>query len=486
MSIAQEFIQDNFKTVSVLKNDNNGITELVIDYDKKIYIRKTIPHTNLPYPKLAKITHHFLPQIYYYVEAEKCTYVIEEYIKGRNLQEILDAEGPFSEEQVKSIALQMCDALGIIHSHHILHRDIKPSNIILQDDGSIKLIDFGSAKLISANKTQNTRDTQILGTPGYAPPEQYGFSRTDVRSDFYALGMTIKTLLGNEYHGSLLKVVAKCSQFDPQKRIASARELRKLIKDNGYKQKIIIISAIIIIISAAIAGYLYYSESTSTTKEPVQQENIEEQQKSNSIENNSPNEQKTIKQKTGPYTPNNKIAEPNKKSSPISPQQNTENIPAGNLVVTSQNWDTFSKSNQTVAGFTLLKSPSGNCPRIIINNQTAKPLHNVSINLKLTDFGVQGTGSFNTEQHHEKETWNGLEIWDISNKIAVDDINKGVYQNITVKLTADIPANDYYTLELFGGATSVFLLTGSFPSVNITVRADNVNDTVSNYNLILK
>ena len=117
MQEAMRFIQDNFKQVSVLKERNGGMTEIVIDAENAIYIRKTIPYIGLPYRKLMKLSHPLLPKIYYAAEGEGRTCVIEQYVDGRNLQDVLDREGALPEETVRRVGLQLCDALEFLHGH---------------------------------------------------------------------------------------------------------------------------------------------------------------------------------------------------------------------------------------------------------------------------------------------------------------------------------------------------------------------------------
>ena len=90
-------------------------------------------------------------------------------------------------------AMQLCDALSYLHSQNppIIYRDMKPANVMLKPEGNIKIIDFGIAR---EYKEQNLADTTVLGTKGYAPPEQYS-GQTDPRSDIFALGMTMHHLL---------------------------------------------------------------------------------------------------------------------------------------------------------------------------------------------------------------------------------------------------------------------------------------------------
>ncbi len=118
-----------------------------------------------------------------------------EFVDGKTLEDLLEANhGPFSERRVLGWARQLCDVLEYLHGQQppIIFRDLKPGNIMLTRGGRIKLIDFGIARLFRSSGAQ---DTQLLGTPGFAPPEQYGSAQTDERSDIYSLAMTLFQLM---------------------------------------------------------------------------------------------------------------------------------------------------------------------------------------------------------------------------------------------------------------------------------------------------
>ena len=87
--------------------------------------------------------------------------------------------------------MQICKALGILHNSGIVHRDIKPENILVRGTEAV-LIDFDAARLV---KPEHRTDTQIMGTTGYAAPEQFGFSQTDARADIYSLGIVFNEML---------------------------------------------------------------------------------------------------------------------------------------------------------------------------------------------------------------------------------------------------------------------------------------------------
>ncbi len=174
------------------------------------------------YKILREIDSRYVPRIYRAVEFDGKLFIVEEYVSGRTLAEILSYEKNFDEELAANIFRQVCECLIDLHARKIIHRDLKPANIMLTKDGVIRLIDFGIARLA---KDDSDTDTEFLGTRGYAPPEQYGFGQTDARSDIYSLGVTIQRLLGKNYGGWMKKILAKCTKLDPKDRYESAQNL---------------------------------------------------------------------------------------------------------------------------------------------------------------------------------------------------------------------------------------------------------------------
>jgi len=142
---------------------------------------------------MKKLDHPSLPRIVDIIDNGITIYVVMDYIEGESLDKILNEYGAQPEEMVVNWAKQLCDALSYLHSQKpsIIYRDMKPANVMLKPEGNIKIIDFGIAR---EYKEQNLADTTVLGTKGYAPPEQYS-GQTDPRSDIFALGMTMHHLL---------------------------------------------------------------------------------------------------------------------------------------------------------------------------------------------------------------------------------------------------------------------------------------------------
>lgn len=144
---------------------------------------------------LSRLNHPNLPAFTDFFTEDARHYLVMEYIDGSTLEDLLERQNkPFSERRVLGWARQLCDVLEYLHTRQppVIFRDMKPGNVMLSRTGSIKLIDFGIARIF---KNTGSQDTQLLGTPGFAPPEQYGGAQTDERSDIYSLAMTLYQLM---------------------------------------------------------------------------------------------------------------------------------------------------------------------------------------------------------------------------------------------------------------------------------------------------
>ena len=167
-----------------------------------------------------------LPQIYETAEQDGEVLVLEEFIEGDTLGFLLE-EALFSPRETREVVLQLCRALWVLHSMAAVHRDIKPENVILRGRGAV-LIDFDAARL---HKETHDTDTQILGTTGFAAPEQYGLSQSDLRTDIYSLGILINVMLTGEHpsrkqaEGKLGRVVERCTHVNPEKRYKNVLRL---------------------------------------------------------------------------------------------------------------------------------------------------------------------------------------------------------------------------------------------------------------------
>lgn len=214
----------------IRKNARGKLNEVVVN--------SLLAEANL----MKRLDHPALPRIVDIIDNGQTIYVIMDYIEGESLESVVKEYGAQPWEVVVEWAKQLCDALNYLHSQKppIIYRDMKPANVMLKPEGNLKVIDFGIAR---EYKEKNLADTTILGTKGYAPPEQHGARQTDARSDIYALGMTLHHLLtaedprepdymyapirqwNPELPGGLERMIDKCTALDPEDRYQNCNEL---------------------------------------------------------------------------------------------------------------------------------------------------------------------------------------------------------------------------------------------------------------------
>lgn len=194
---------------------------------------------------LKRLHHPNLPDIVDIIENEETFLLVMDYIEGRQLESIVQEYGPQKEETVVNWGKQLCDVLSYLHSQNppIIYRDMKPANVMVQKDGKVVLIDFGTAREFKASQAE---DTLCLGTCGYAAPEQYkGQGQSDIRTDIYCLGVTLYYLLtghnpickpyeiypirywNTNLSSGLEMIILKCTRKNPSKRYQSCEELQQ-------------------------------------------------------------------------------------------------------------------------------------------------------------------------------------------------------------------------------------------------------------------
>lgn len=211
-------------------------TKLVLVNDKKRILKEIHPIDMPLFKKLMEIHHKNLATIYDVFESNNRVYILQEYVEGYSIEDQINSGKIFDENEVKFIVGEVCLGLDKLHSNGIVHRDITPSNIILGEN--VKIIDYGISRQIKSNKS---RDTQILGTQGFAAPEQFGFSQTNAAADIYALGVLINYMstgkMPNEQfvRNGFSKVVNKCLQMDPLKRYETTLQVRNDLIGKGFK-----------------------------------------------------------------------------------------------------------------------------------------------------------------------------------------------------------------------------------------------------------
>lgn len=220
-----------YKEIAEL-NKEHGISIVQHIETGKIYLKKIMSVYNMSvFERLYFHPVKNIPRIYAMYEDNNVLTVIEEYISGDTFQEILNICGPFAPEDVRSYAIAVCNILIDLHSgvQPIIHRDIKPSNVMVTEDDRLYLIDLNAARLMTNEKS---RDTRLLGTEGFAAPEQFGFGESTPLSDIFAVGSFMTVLLTGDTKAEdlppskLTPVILKCMELDPKNRYSSAAQLR--------------------------------------------------------------------------------------------------------------------------------------------------------------------------------------------------------------------------------------------------------------------
>ena len=143
---------------------------------------------------VGRLTHPRIAAIYDYGEDVDLAYIVMELVNGQSLFHHIQNQARFGLKEIGEMIRQLLDGLGYAHSLGVIHRDIKPSNILINDDGRLKLTDFGIARIDSSTLTQVG---EIMGSPGYMSPEQFLGTDIDARSDLYSVGVIAYELLAN-------------------------------------------------------------------------------------------------------------------------------------------------------------------------------------------------------------------------------------------------------------------------------------------------
>ena len=215
----------NLRTVSVYGDE----TKLCIsDSDGRLYtVRSADISRKAFFARLAGIQMRNAACVRYIAERDGKIYVVSDYIPGTPLAEIL-RDRVLDESTATDIALDICSALCPLHAAGLVHRDINPNNIVIDPSGHAVLIDFGISREYS---TDRACDTVIMGTPGYAAPEQFGFTQSDARTDIYALGVLLNVMITGYMPGEHIAegriggIIGKCTDIAASGRFPDASSL---------------------------------------------------------------------------------------------------------------------------------------------------------------------------------------------------------------------------------------------------------------------
>ena len=226
-----EAVTTEYDTLHVLKRSPRG-TVSVVRHKKSgtRYVFRRYSGSGEAYRRLLPVLCPHLPQIMEAAEQDGQTAVLEEYVQGDTLAELLTG-AKLTEKEARQVTMQLCQALHVLHSMGAVHRDVKPENVILRGSDAV-LIDFDAARIY---KDESESDTQVLGTTGFAAPEQYGIFQSDERADIFSLGVLLNIMLTGKHPsremaaGKMGRIVRKCTMTAPEQRYQSARALMEVL-----------------------------------------------------------------------------------------------------------------------------------------------------------------------------------------------------------------------------------------------------------------
>ena len=228
-----EAVTTEYDTLRVLKQSPRG-TVSVMRHKKSgtRYVFRRYSGSGEVYRRLLPVLCPHLPQIMEAAEQNGQTAVLEEYVQGDTLAELLMG-ARLTEREARQVTMQLCQALHVLHSMGAVHRDVKPENVILRGSDAV-LIDFDAARIY---KVASESDTQVLGTTGFAAPEQYGIFQSDERADIFSLGVLLNIMLTGKHPsremaaGKMGRIVRKCTMTAPEQRYQSARARMEVLCD---------------------------------------------------------------------------------------------------------------------------------------------------------------------------------------------------------------------------------------------------------------
>ena len=234
MTLYESFLEaviTEYDTLRVLKQSPRG-TVSVVRHKKSgtRYVFRRYSGSGEVYRRLLPVLCPHLPQIMEAAEQDGQTAVLEEYVQGDTLAELLMG-ARLTEREARKVTMQLCQALHVLHSMGAVHRDVKPENVILRGSDAV-LIDFDAARIY---KVASESDTQVLGTTGFAAPEQYGIFQSDERADIFSLGVLLNIMLTGKHPsremaaGKMGRIVRKCTMTAPEQRYQSARALMEVL-----------------------------------------------------------------------------------------------------------------------------------------------------------------------------------------------------------------------------------------------------------------
>ena len=216
--LGYDTILDRNVAIKVLRGDLSGDEKFVRRFQREALSASSLSHPNIV-------------EMYDVGEDNGIYYIVMEYVEGQTLKQLLKRRGSLTLSETIDIMLQLTDGMAHAHDSYIIHRDLKPQNIMIQDDGQIKITDFGIA--MALNSTQLTQTNSVMGSVHYLPPEQATGKGSTIKSDIYSMGIIFYELLtGSNLRDdnpsipmSVENVILKATAKNPKNRYSDSRAM---------------------------------------------------------------------------------------------------------------------------------------------------------------------------------------------------------------------------------------------------------------------
>lgn len=219
---------------------NKNTVVVYNDYLQRQMILKILPRQNLPVLKdIMKIKHPNLMEIYDVMDDGINCNCLCEFVFGNNLDKIVYNKMGVDPKIAEKWMVQLCNGVETLHQKNIIHRDITPNNVMVDYEGNIKLIDFNISR---ERKQSASRDTTVMGTAGYASPEQFGFTQTGFGADIYAMGVLLNFMLTGKMpneklcSGKYASIVKKATQIKEEDRYSNVYQMELALQGNGNEK----------------------------------------------------------------------------------------------------------------------------------------------------------------------------------------------------------------------------------------------------------
>ena len=219
---------------------NKNTVVVYNDYLQRQMILKILPRQNLPVLKdIMKIKHPNLMEIYDVMDDGINCNCLCEFVFGNNLDKIVYTKMGVDPKIAEKWMVQLCNGVETLHQKNIIHRDITPNNVMIDYEGNIKLIDFNISR---ERKQSASRDTTVMGTAGYASPEQFGFTQTGFGTDIYAMGVLLNFMLTGKMpneklcSGKYASIVKKATQIKEEDRYSNVYQMELALQGNGNEK----------------------------------------------------------------------------------------------------------------------------------------------------------------------------------------------------------------------------------------------------------